>query len=164
METLAFYILSTASIVLATGAVFAKDLVRGIISFAVFLVSIAGFLALMNIPFLAIGQLVIFVGGLIFLLLFGVMFGRHHDEGGDKSELASSGGWTAITPQKVAVVSVLLILLSAASLISISGTRELADFKLFSVMLFRQYWDALLLGVFALFVALVSAVFLLEEE
>ena len=51
-------------------------------------------------------------------------------------------------------------------LASFSGAQGIfaADLAEFSRMLFVTYWEAVLLGFFALFVAVVTAVFLLEEE
>src|SRR3989344_6167965 len=99
MESIVFYVLGIISITSALAAVFAKDLVRSIVAFAVFLLSVAGFLALLYIPFLAIGQLVIFVGGLVSLLLFGVMFSRQDKGDGGGVEVKSVKGFSLITPQ-----------------------------------------------------------------
>ena len=68
-----FYIFAILTIVSAGLVVFSKNIVYSAFSLLVTFFSVAGIYVLLNADFIAITQLLIYVGGILVLLLFGVM-------------------------------------------------------------------------------------------
>jgi len=157
LETIALYTLGILASLFAGIAVFSPHLVRSIIAFAMLLLAIVGFFAVLAAPFLALGQLVIFVGGLIALLLFGVVFGRNED-------VESKAHMPTMTMTRFFAAGFIFIILFASFAGSLSTGASAVDFGAFSIMLFTEYWEGLLLGVFGLFIAVITAIFLMEKE
>lgn len=162
METLAFSALSALVVLAALAAVLVRDLVRSIFWFAAVLLCAAGFFVLLGTPLLAIGQLIIFVGGFIPLLLFGILFSPQDDT-------ASHGTAFRVLQDRAlaAALAAMFFLLIAGALIAVCKFRAadfVFDFRHFSVTLLIRYWEALLLGAFALCIALMTAVFFLEDR
>ena len=78
-ELLIFYTLSALLIVFAVMVVTSRNLFRGAISLTAALGVMAGLFALLGADFLAAGQLLIYVGGVMVLLIFVVMFVQRPD-------------------------------------------------------------------------------------
>jgi NADH-quinone oxidoreductase subunit J len=68
-----FYVFAILTIVSAGLVVFSKNIVYSAFSLLVTFFSVAGIYVLLNADFIAITQLLIYVGGILVLLLFGVM-------------------------------------------------------------------------------------------
>ena len=68
-----FYIFAILTIASAGLVVFSKNIVYSAFSLLVTFFSVAGIYVLLNADFIAITQLLIYVGGILVLLLFGVM-------------------------------------------------------------------------------------------
>jgi len=68
-----FYIFAILTIVSAGLVVFSKNIVYSAFSLLVTFFSVAGIYVLLNADFIALTQLLIYVGGILVLLLFGVM-------------------------------------------------------------------------------------------
>jgi NADH-quinone oxidoreductase subunit J len=68
-----FYIFAILTIVSAGLVVFSKNIVYSAFSLLVTFFSVAGIYVLLNADFIAITQLLIYVGGILVLMLFGVM-------------------------------------------------------------------------------------------
>jgi len=73
MVDLPFLILSLLAIVTAIMALESKEIIYGAISLAITFLMIAGFFILLQAPFLAMFQIIIFVGAIAVLILFTVM-------------------------------------------------------------------------------------------
>lgn len=65
----------------ALGAVLARDLVRAVLALGVALVGMAGLYALLEAPYLAAIQLLVYVGGVLTVVLFGVLLTRREGAG-----------------------------------------------------------------------------------
>ena len=70
---LVFYIFALITVVSASIVVFSKNIVYSAFSLLFTFFGVAGLYVLLNADFLAITQLLIYVGGILILLLFGVM-------------------------------------------------------------------------------------------
>ena len=68
-----FYCLSIATIVSAAGVVFDKNIVRAAFSLFFTLMSVAGLFAMLGADFLAGVQILLYAGGILVLILFGIM-------------------------------------------------------------------------------------------
>jgi|Deesub1362A_J573_1020465.scaffolds.fasta_scaffold00745_10 NADH:ubiquinone oxidoreductase subunit 6 (subunit J) len=73
MESVLFWILGVISIITAFNAITGKNLFYNLLLLASFVLSIAGFYLLLEADFLALVQVLIYVGGIVVLLLFAIM-------------------------------------------------------------------------------------------
>ncbi|MEK6571394.1 MAG: NADH-quinone oxidoreductase subunit J, partial [Bacteroidota bacterium] len=68
-----FYVFALVTVVSAFVVVFSKNIVHSAFSLLFTFFGVAGLYVLLNADFLAVTQLLIYVGGILILLLFGVM-------------------------------------------------------------------------------------------
>jgi NADH-quinone oxidoreductase subunit J len=68
-----FYVFAVITVVSAFIVVFSRNIVYSAFSLLFTFFGVAGFYVLLNADFLAVTQLLIYVGGILILLLFGVM-------------------------------------------------------------------------------------------
>ena len=72
-ETIIFYVFAFVSIASAFFVVLSRNIVRSAFALLFTLMGVAAFYVLLLADFLAVTQLLIYVGGILVLLLFGVM-------------------------------------------------------------------------------------------
>jgi len=72
-ELLIFWSLAAVTTASAAVAIYAKNIVNAVFGLFVSLLCVAGVYALLQADFLAITQVVIYVGGILVLLLFGIL-------------------------------------------------------------------------------------------
>jgi NADH-quinone oxidoreductase subunit J len=80
IESLLFFVLASVILVGAVRVVTSQDLVRAVLWLGVVLVLTAVMFLMLDAPFLAGIQLLLYTGGVITLMLFGVMLTRRHHE------------------------------------------------------------------------------------
>jgi NADH-quinone oxidoreductase subunit J len=73
MHAALFYVLAALTVVGAAGVFVCRDIVRAAVQLLFALLGVAGLYFLLNAEFLAAVQLVIYVGGTLILIIFGVM-------------------------------------------------------------------------------------------
>jgi NADH-quinone oxidoreductase subunit J len=71
--TIAFYVFALLTLISASVVVFSRNIVRSAFSLLFTFFGVAGLYVLLMADFLAIAQLMIYVGGILVLLIFGVM-------------------------------------------------------------------------------------------
>lgn len=81
VQDVAFWFLSGVAIVSALGVVLVKDLFRSALLLAVLFVTVAGFFVLLSAEFLAVVQVLIYVGAISVLFIFAIMLTRNVREG-----------------------------------------------------------------------------------
>lgn len=86
-QDVVFWILSIAAIAAALGVVLMRDLFRSALLLAVVFVAVAGFFALLSAEFLAVVQVLIYVGAISVLFIFAVMLTRNVPEGNQPNRL-----------------------------------------------------------------------------
>ena len=86
-QDVVFWILSIAAIAAALGVVLVRDLFRSALLLAVVFVAVAGFFALLSAEFLAVVQVLIYVGAISVLFIFAVMLTRNVPEGNQPNRL-----------------------------------------------------------------------------
>ena len=84
---IAFYVLSAVAILAALGVVLVRDLFRSAILLAVVFLAVAGFFVLMSAEFLAVVQVLIYVGAISILFIFGIMLTPNVKEGNRANRL-----------------------------------------------------------------------------
>jgi len=85
-EALPFFVLAALILLGAVRVVASRDLVRAVLWLGVVLVLTAVMFLMLGAPFLAGMQLLLYTGGVITLMLFGVMLTRRHHEIGVEIE------------------------------------------------------------------------------
>ena len=87
IHDIAFWSLSVITIVSAIGVVVVKDLFRSALLLAVVFVGVAGFFFLLSAEFLAVGQVLIYVGAISILFIFSVMLTTDIQRGNSPNKL-----------------------------------------------------------------------------
>jgi NADH-quinone oxidoreductase subunit J len=97
--TLVFWGLAVVALVGAIAVVFSRDAIRMVAGLGAFLVAVAGYFLLYRMPFLAVAQVFVYVGGVLVMMIFALMAIRRDEAGRprldgryDLSALVVSGG------------------------------------------------------------------------
>ena len=114
-----FWALAVVAIAGAVGVVMVRDLFRAALLLATVFVAVGGFYVLMNAEFLAVVQILIYVGAIAVLFIFGVMLTRDVQQGNAPNRLQIPAG----------VVSALLLAAMIFTAVTTDWT-ELADLGL----------------------------------
>ena len=75
--TIAFFFFAALTIVLGAVVVFSRNIMHSAFSLLFTFFGVAGLYVLLNADFLAITQIMIYIGGILILILFGVMLTTH---------------------------------------------------------------------------------------
>ena len=86
-EQLVFWALAVTAVGAAVGVVMVRDLFRSALLLATVFVAVGGFYVLMNAEFLAVVQILIYVGAIAVLFIFGVMLTRDVQQGNAPNRL-----------------------------------------------------------------------------
>ena len=80
-QDIAFWVLSVAAISAALGVVLVRDLFRAVLLLAGVFIAVAGFFVLLSAEFLAVVQVLIYVGAISILFIFAIMLTRNVQQG-----------------------------------------------------------------------------------
>ena len=72
-----FYVLSLLALLSAAGILFTKNLLHAAFLLMITLISVAGIFVLSGADFLAVAQIMVYIGGILVLILFGVMMTKN---------------------------------------------------------------------------------------
>ena len=86
-EQLVFWALAVTAIAGALGVVLVRDLFRAALLLAMVFVAVGGFYVMMNAEFLAVVQILIYVGAIAVLFIFGIMLTRDVRQGNAPNRL-----------------------------------------------------------------------------
>lgn len=149
-----------AVIVLGGGlmSVFSKSLVRALVGLILTLFGVAGMYMLMAAPFMALMQLLIYVGAVVVLIFFAIMLTTASGKG-EESQSRSKGKWAlailaAIAP--AALLAHICVNMPAAFM----ETPQEVSIKLLGKALLNEYVLAFELISVVLFVAMAGAILL----
>ena len=109
MYGILFYFFSIAIILSGSLILFTKNTLHAVVSLLIVFLCVGGLLALSNAEFVAVTQIVIYVGGILVLLIFGIMLSNR--VGLHKQVLATSGYRVTGTIATVLIAAVLNIVL-----------------------------------------------------
>ena len=140
-----------------------KQLVHSIAWFAVFLIIIAIFFGLLRAPFLALGQLIIFTGGMIAILLIGISFSGMESDSQQIKDLGLKIKDNTNRGYKIVALFFLLTLMVSIKLFFAKNTVELPA-KALALQIFGTYWPVLAIILLMFIAALLSAVYFLKKE
>lgn len=91
-EQIAFWGLSVVAVAGALGVVLVRDLFRAALLLAMVFVAVGGFFVMMNAEFLAVVQILIYVGAIAVLFIFGIMLTRDVRQGNAPNRLQIPAG------------------------------------------------------------------------
>jgi NADH-quinone oxidoreductase subunit J len=115
-QTLAFFIFAILSLGGALGVVTSRNLIHGALFLIVSLFGGAGFFVLLSVPFIAVVQVLVYIGAIAILIIFAVMLTRSMTT---MRELFNRQWWLS------AVVGVLFfVLLSVAVILPVWGANS----------------------------------------
>ena len=87
VQDVVFWVLAVAAIVAALGVVLVRDLFRSALLLAVVFIAVAGFFVLLSAEFLAVVQVLIYVGAISVLFIFAIMLTKNVREGNPPNRL-----------------------------------------------------------------------------
>lgn len=105
MFDIIFYAIAALTIVSATSMVFSRNVIYSAVGLLFTFLGVAGIYVLLSADFLAVVQILIYVGGILILLLFGVMLSQR------VTNVELRTGTLQIVPAVIVVGGVLVILL-----------------------------------------------------
>jgi NADH:ubiquinone oxidoreductase subunit 6 (subunit J) len=155
-----FIVLAVITVVSAVVALEAKEVVYGALALALCFVGIAGFFALLDAVFLAMFQLMVYVGAIAVLILFTVMLVRREEWLKVKEGVHKAAGVL------VAIVVALCFgyFVHASTMTHITPSVEQAPFTLIGAQILSDYWLALIALALVLASAVIGAVVLAKLE
>jgi len=127
-----WWLLAATAVIGALAVVFTKDVMRMAIGLAAFLVAVAGLFLFYALPFLAVVQVFVYVGGVLVLFLFAIMLVHRAEEGRPGLESRHDIGSIALAVGIVVLVVMALRPLREATVVdpTSSGTAALAEMLL----------------------------------
>lgn len=134
-----------------------KNVIHAVYALALILVSLAGIYVLLNAELLAIVQILLYAGGVVILLVFGVMMTKRSN--GNKPTSESRNSILALVLSLV-VFSLFVYLFSNASFEAVSAGVTVDQIKEIGVSFLTDHIVAFELIAFVLLVALVGASYL----
>ena len=160
MVDVAFYLVAVITIAAAIIALEAKDIVYGAVALALSFLGIAGFFILLDAPFLAMFQIMIYVGAIAVLILFTVMLVKREKWLETKEGVNKTAG----------LVATLIIAIAMGFIIFQSGLGgivpppEAASFTKIGVQILSEYWPVFMVLAFVLTAAVFGAIVLAKQE
>ncbi len=141
--------------------VFTKNIIRAAFAFTVSLLGLAAIYVLLNADFMAAVQIMIYAGGIVVLLIFGVMLTKR------------TTTWGVFTEHHFVIPAILVVgammaflvkaILDAGKSWQAGGVSALAQTKKIGVLYLTDHLIAFELIAFLLLVALVGAAFLAKK-
>jgi NADH:ubiquinone oxidoreductase subunit 6 (subunit J) len=160
MVEFAFIILSVMAVSSAIMALEAKEIVYGAISLMIMLMAIAGFFILLDAPFVAMFQIIVYVGAVAVLILFTVMLVKR--DKWLKPQVSGLTGVGIITGLTLAFAFGLLLVTSTLGSVVVS--TESVSFMQIGVQLVSKYWVVLEVLALLLAASLIGALTLAKKE
>ncbi len=161
MPELAFVALTVLAVTTAIYALESKEVVYGAISLAIMLLSMAGFYVLLDSPFVAMFQVIVYVGAVAVLIIFTVMLVREEkwlkmDTSGILQKIGIIGG--------LAVGIAFGLLMLNTTLGSVIASGEAASYAKIGVVMINDYGAALEVLALLLAASLIGALMLARVD
>ncbi|MBI2937805.1 MAG: NADH-quinone oxidoreductase subunit J [Thaumarchaeota archaeon] len=160
MPELAFVALTVLAVTTAIFALESKEVVYGAISLAIMLLSMAGFFILLDAPFVAMFQVIVYVGAVAVLIIFTVMLVREEKwlkvESGMLQRIGVIGG--------LAVGVAFGLLMLNTTLGSVIASGEAASYAQIGIVMINDYGAALEVLALLLAASLIGALMLARVD
>jgi NADH-quinone oxidoreductase subunit J len=165
MEAIVFYIFSALTLVAALVILFSKNLIYAAFALFVAFLGVAALYVLAGADFLGVSQIMIYVGGILVLLIFGIMLTQKGEKSDDSSRhnrvevLMSRGIWGSLIGAGLFVFLVKIILSSDFKLAGEVNSSK-STIKTIGVELMTSHLLPFEIAAILLLVALVGAAYL----
>lgn len=160
MPELAFVVLTVLAVTTAIYALESKEVVYGAISLAIMLLSMAGFFILLDAPFVAMFQIIVYVGAVAVLIIFTVMLVREEKwlkvESGMLQRIGVIGG--------LAIGVAFGLLMLNTTLGSVIASGEVASYAQIGIVMINDYGAALEVLALLLAASLIGALMLARVD
>jgi NADH-quinone oxidoreductase subunit J len=160
-ELIAFWSLAALIVLSAATAAFTRSIVNAAFALFFSLLGVAGIYALLGADFLAVTQVVIYVGGILVLLLFGILLTNRSLEALLQSSRRSA--WLAVFIGAAILAIITFVLISATwplrPVHGVGGTTAPLG-----VLLLQKYVIAFEFSSLTLLAALVGASYLVRQK
>ncbi|MCL4435918.1 MAG: NADH-quinone oxidoreductase subunit J [Thaumarchaeota archaeon] len=160
MPELAFVALTVLAVTTAIYALESKEVVYGAVSLAIMLLSMAGFYVLLDSPFVAMFQVIVYVGAVAVLIIFTVMLVREEKwlkvESGMLQKIGLVGG--------LATGLAFGLLMLDTTLGSVLASGEAASYAKIGVVMITDYGAALEVLALLLAASLIGALMLARVD
>jgi NADH-quinone oxidoreductase subunit J len=163
-EQIAFYLFSVLTIGLFLVTVFSKNVLYAMTSLASGMVLIAGFFFLVGADFLGVVQLIVYVGAVMALYAFGMMF---FNVTKDLKEKNTSGIWVIIVGVTVALLMVLMFSAHVnpdAIYASLPISSKITNPEAVGMALFTKYLVPFEVAAIMLLVAMIGGIVLAGKK
>ncbi len=160
MVEFTFIVLTVMVVSAAIMALESKEIVYGAISLMIMLMAMAGFFILLEAPFVAMFQIIVYVGAVAVLILFTVMLVRR--DKWLKPPVRGLTGVGIITGLTLALAFGLLLVNSTLGSVVVSSKS--VSFMQIGVELISEYWVALEVLALLLAASLIGALTLAKKE
>lgn len=160
-ETLSFYMLSALAVCAAAVATFSRSIVNAAFGLLFSLAAVAGLYVLLRADFVAVTQVVVYVGGIVVLLLFGVLLTNRRLE--DLSAFAHRPRAVAVI-LGLAVLTVLLSMVLSAVWPQAEVARLEGTTRPIGYLLLQDYLLPFEFSSLTLLIALVGAAYLVRSQ
>lgn len=156
-----FYALAALTLSSAAIMVFSRNVIYSAVGLLFSFVGVAGFYVLLAADFVAVVQILIYVGGILVLLLFGVMLSQRI------TSIAMSTGTMQIVPAILVVAGVLVILVRmiySTSWNEITPAEYMPTTETIGTLLMTEYLIPFEIASVLLLAALIGAAFMARKE
>lgn len=158
VATLAFWLLGAITVIGALSVLFFRDLFRAAIGLIFSFMGVAGLYILLSADFLAAAQILIYVGAIAVLLIFGIMLTRESHRGNPSNRMAIPG----LIATAALFAAMTLVVTSTRWNISTQPPQEPTTDAL-AAALFTTYVLPFELASVLLLVAIIGAIVLVKE-
>jgi NADH-quinone oxidoreductase subunit J len=162
IETIAICIFAALTVSGALYVLFAKQIFYAAIGFLISLLGVAALMVFTDSEFVVASQIVIYVGGILVLLLFGIVLGNNPKAKDGSLEIENREFWMSACI--VLVVSFLLVFLLSQIKMKEQTVQLAPTVKQLGLSLVSSYSIALELLGFLLLLALVAATFIAKKD
>ena len=126
----AFWILSALTLVSAGGVMVVRNLFHAVLFLIVTFIGVAGFFLLLSADFIAMAQVIIYVGAIAVLILFAILLTPRAGRDNGETKMAAPAALLA-----VAMAAIFLFVIFDADWATVSSSPELTVFELGDALL-----------------------------
>lgn len=170
MLSIALYFFLIAGFIAALYAVIAKTVVKAIFSMFAAFFAVSAVLVFLSAEFLALSHLMIYIGGIIVVMVFGIMLSTKDFQSDSVIETAKSNNKTALFYTKIftGIGALILFLFFCKNIISQTPVKNVAlvnnDIKEIGKSIFAEYTIAFELISIVLLIALMGVSIINRKE
>ncbi len=158
--SVAFWVIASALVVSGVLVVTFRNILHAALALFVTLAMVAGIYVTLRADFLALIQVMVYVGAIAVLMLFGIMLTRNAVQGNPSGRFNFVAGALAV----LMLGSILLVLLGLGSFTAITPTQELSGIEPIAEGLFTSWLLPFQIAGMMLLAATIGAIVISKED